>query len=67
LHTDKYKDGIVKILLLVRWSYIVTCDNCGYISAEKLPEEKAKEILHSHVGGPRQCTTGHIRLMKVRS
>ena len=53
---------------LVSWSYIVTCNHCGYISAEKLPEKKAKEILHSHVGSSlMHCTTGHVRLMKVRS
>jgi hypothetical protein len=52
---------------LVSWSYIVTCNKCGYISAEKLSEKKAKELLHSHVGGLNHCTIGHIKLMKVRT
>jgi len=51
----------------VKWSYIVICDKCGYISTEKLPEEKAKDLLHAHVGGQHNCTTGHIKLMKVRT
>ena len=52
---------------LVNWNYIVTCDKCGYISSEKLSEENAKRLLHAHVGGPQNCTTGHIKLMKVRA
>ncbi|HEX5892066.1 MAG TPA: hypothetical protein VFY41_04320 [Nitrososphaeraceae archaeon] len=52
---------------MVSWNYIVTCNKCGYISSEKLPEEKAKQLLHAHVGGPEGCTTGHIKLMKVRA
>jgi hypothetical protein len=52
---------------MVKWSYIVTCDKCGYISAEKLSEAKAKDLLHAHVGGQQNCTTGHIKLMKVRA
>jgi hypothetical protein len=52
---------------LASWNYIVTCNKCGYISSEKLPKEKAKQLLHAHVGGPEGCTTGHIKLMKVRA
>ncbi|MGA6921513.1 MAG: hypothetical protein WA326_07035 [Nitrososphaeraceae archaeon] len=61
INKDKY--GIQ----LVGWNYIVTCSKCGYISSEKLPAEKAKQLLHAHVGGPENCTTGHIKLMKVRA
>jgi ribosomal protein L20A (L18A) len=46
---------------------VVTCSKCGYISAEKLSEEKAKELLHSHIGGKNNCTITDIELMKVRS
>jgi hypothetical protein len=52
---------------LVNWNYIVTCDKCGYISSEKLSEENAKRLLNAHVCGPQNCTTGHIKLMKVRA
>jgi len=52
---------------LVRWSYIVTCKKCGYISAEKLAESQAKEHLRSHLGGSQQCTRGHTKLLKVRT
>jgi len=52
---------------LVNWNYIVTCNKCGYISSEKLPEKQAKQLLHAHVGRPENCTTGHIKLMKVRA
>ena len=27
---------------------------------------KAKEMVHSHTGGPENCTRGHIKLVKVR-
>jgi hypothetical protein len=37
------------------------------ISSEKLSKENAKRLLHAHVGGPQNCTTGHIKLMKVRA
>jgi hypothetical protein len=49
------------------WLYIITCKKCGYISTEKLPELKAKEMITSHLGGPENCTIGHIKLMKVRA
>jgi hypothetical protein len=52
---------------LVNWNYIVTCDKCGYISSEKLSEENAKQLLHAHVDGSQNCTTGHVKLMKVRA
>jgi len=52
---------------LVNWSYIVTCKNCGYISAEKLPEKEAKDLMHAHAGNNPGCTIGHIKLMKVRT
>ena len=32
----------------------MTCKNCGYISTEKVPESKAKEMVHSHLGGPQE-------------
>lgn len=52
---------------MVNWSYIVTCEKCGYISTEKLPEEKAKDLSLKHIGGPHDCTPTHIKLMKVRT
>ncbi|HET9806917.1 MAG: hypothetical protein ACM3VV_04680 [Deltaproteobacteria bacterium] len=54
---------------MIKWSYIITCKNCGYISEEKLPKEKAKEISHAHIGGgdSQSCTSGDIKLMKVRT
>ncbi|ALI37773.1 MAG: hypothetical protein P0116_02020 [Candidatus Nitrosocosmicus sp.] len=52
---------------MVGWSYIVICEKCGYISTEKLPEENAKQLLHEHEEGSEACTTGHIKLMKVRT
>jgi hypothetical protein len=39
------------ILILVNWLYIITCKKCGYISSEKLPELKAKQMVRSHLGG----------------
>jgi hypothetical protein len=35
---------------------------------EKVSDEKAKQLLYSHVDGPQNCTlyTGHIKLMKVK-
>ena len=30
---------------LVNWLYVITCKKCGYISTEKLPESKAKEMV----------------------
>jgi len=44
----------------------MTVKNCGYISAERVPESKAKEMIHSHIGGPEDCTRWHIKLVKVR-
>jgi|GEM_PF-1331249 len=52
---------------LVKWSYIVTCKKCGYISTEKVPELKAKEIIRSHLDSSQNCTRGHVKLMKVRA
>ena len=63
---ELYKQ-IVHSIQLVNWNYIVTCSKCGYISSEKLSEDNAKQLLHAHVGGPEKCTTGHIKLMKVRA
>lgn len=34
---------------------------------EKLSKEKAKELLHAHIGGSQNCTSGDIELMKVRT
>ena len=45
----------------------MTCKKCGYISAEKLAESKAREHLRSHLGGPEKCTRGQVKLMKVRT
>jgi hypothetical protein len=39
----------------------------GHISSEKLPEEKAKQLLRAHVDGPENCTTGYIKLVKFRA
>ena len=52
---------------MVGWSYIVICEKCGYISTEKLPEENAKQLLHEHEEGSEACTTGHMKLMRVRT
>jgi hypothetical protein len=54
-------------LVLVNWLYIITCKKCGYISTEKLPESKTKEMVRSHLGGRENCTRGHIKLVKVRA
>lgn len=54
-------------LVLVNWLYIITCKKCGYISTEKLPESKAKEMVRSHLGGRENCTRGHVKLVKVRA
>jgi DNA-binding beta-propeller fold protein YncE len=35
-------------LVLVKWLYIINCKKCGYISSEKVPESKAKEMIRSH-------------------
>ena len=40
--------------------------NCGYISAERVSESTAKEMVHSHLGGHGNCTRGHVKLVKVR-
>jgi hypothetical protein len=37
---------------LVSWNYIVTCNKWDMPLLKKLPEEKAKQLLHAHVGGP---------------
>ena len=55
------------ILALVNWLYIITCKKCGYISSEKLPELKAKQVVRSHLDGPENCTRGHVKLVKVRA
>jgi len=34
---------------------------------EKLTKEKAKELLHAHIGGSQNCTATDIELMKVRT
>lgn len=52
---------------MVNWSYIVVCKRCGYISAEKLPEKEAKDLMHAHENSSAGCTIGHIQLMKVRT
>jgi len=52
---------------VVSWSYIVVCKKCGYISTEKLPEQQAKDLRHSHLEGSDGCTIGHVTLMKVRT
>jgi len=56
-----------RLVSLVDWVYIVTCNKCGYISAEKLEEVKAKELLASHLSAPNGCTRGHVKLVKVRA
>jgi hypothetical protein len=55
------------ILVLVNWLYIITCKKCGYISSEKLPELKAKQMVRSHLDGHENCTRGHVKLVKVRA
>jgi len=54
-------------MIMVNWSYIVTCNNCGYISNEKLSKEMAKKLSLTHLDRDRNCTRGHIKLMKVRT
>jgi hypothetical protein len=54
-------------LVLVNWLYIITCKKCGYISTEKLPESKAKEMIRAHLGIQENCTRGHVKLVKVRA
>ncbi len=54
-------------LVLVNWLYSITCKKCGYISTEKLPELKAKEMIRSHLGSNENCTRGHVKLVKVRA
>lgn len=61
------KKSIISVRHLIKWSYIITCKNCGHISVEKLSKEKAKELLHAHIGGSQNCTAGDIKLMKVRT
>jgi hypothetical protein len=39
----------------------------GIYLSRKLPEEKAKQLLRAHVGGPENCTTEHIKLVKFRA
>ncbi|MGB8024428.1 MAG: hypothetical protein WCF06_08930 [Nitrososphaeraceae archaeon] len=45
---------------LVNRLHVITCKKCSYISTEKLPESKAKEMVRSHLGGPQNCTRGHV-------
>jgi hypothetical protein len=52
---------------MVNWSFVVICKKCGYISAEKLPEKEAKDLMHTHASNNPGCTIGHIGLMKVRT
>lgn len=59
--------NILSVRHLIKWSYIITCKKCGHISMEKLSKEKAKELLHAHIGGSQNCTSGDIELMKVRT
>ena len=73
--TDDYLDTYIRIysplyelVSLVSWNYIVTCTNCGYISEEKLPnKENARKLKDKHVNIIKNCTRGHIKLMKVRA
>ena len=53
--------------VLVNWLYIINCKKCGYISTEKLPQSKVKDMVRSHLGGPENCTRGHVKLVKVRA
>jgi hypothetical protein len=52
---------------MVSWSYIVTCKKCGYISSEKLPEKEARKLKYAHLEASKDCSTGHVQLMKVRT
>jgi hypothetical protein len=64
-----YKSYINKYSIGHDWLAGLHCylQQTGHISSEKLSEENAKRLLHTHVGGPQNCTTGHIKLMKVRA
>jgi predicted nucleic-acid-binding Zn-ribbon protein len=62
-----YIDFMSFILVMVNWLYVITCKKCGYISSEKLPELKAKQMVRSHLGGLGNCTRGHVKLVKVRA
>jgi hypothetical protein len=64
-----YKSYINKYCMGYNWLTGITllfATNAD-ISSQKLPEEDAKRLLHVHVGGPENCTTGHIKLVKVRA
>jgi hypothetical protein len=52
---------------LVNWLYIVSCNGCGYISVEKLSKERAKKLKKAHLDIAKNCTLGHVRLIKVRA
>jgi hypothetical protein len=52
---------------LVNWLYIVNCNGCGYISVEKLSKEGAKKLKKAHIDIAKNCTLGHVRLIKVRA
>ena len=45
----------------------VDAKKCGYISTEKLPELKAKEMIRSHLPCAQNCTRGHVKLVEVRA
>jgi|GraSoiStandDraft_57_1057295.scaffolds.fasta_scaffold727081_2 hypothetical protein len=62
-----YQTCCVGYLELVNWLYIMTCKKCGYISTEKLPELKAKEMIRSHIDSSQDCTRGHVKLVRVRA
>ena len=43
------------------------CKKCGYISSEKLPEKEARDLKYAHLEASKDCSTGHVNLMKVRT
>jgi predicted nucleic-acid-binding Zn-ribbon protein len=57
--------SIVLKLVLVNWLYVITCKKCGYISFEKLPQLKAKEMVRSHLGRRESRTRRRVKLVKV--
>lgn len=52
---------------MVNWSYIVVCNQCGYISTEKLSEKEAGDLKVAHVESNEACSTNAVSLMKVRT
>jgi hypothetical protein len=53
--------------LLVDWSYIIVCNQCGYVSSEKLAEKEAEDLKLAHIKASKDCSTNAVSLMKART